>query len=98
LFEELSFMATAETDLTSLPNIGKTLAELLVQAGITKAAQLKAVGSEKAFIRICAFDSEACLSKLCALEGAIQGVRWHNLSADKKRELKEFFTIVKGPR
>jgi DNA transformation protein len=89
-------MNTANTDLTSLPNIGKTLAELLVQAGIETAAQLKAVGSEKAFIRISAIDSEACLSKLCALEGAIQGIRWHQLSADKKRELREFFAHVKS--
>jgi len=89
-------MATAETDLTSLPNIGKTLAELLMKAGIETAAQLKAVGSEKAFIRISAIDSEACLSKLCALEGAIQGIRWHQLSPDKKRELKEFFAHVKS--
>ncbi len=88
-------MATAKTDLTSMPNIGKTLAELLIQAGIETPAQLKATGSEKAFIRICAIDSDACLSKLCALEGAIQGVRWHQLSPDRKRELKEFFALAK---
>ncbi|MGD9492182.1 MAG: TfoX/Sxy family protein [Bacteroidales bacterium] len=88
-------MAEEETDLTSLPNIGKTFAELLVQAGIETTAQLKATGSEKAFIRICAIDSEACINKLCALEGAIQGIRWHQLSPEKKRELKEFFALVK---
>jgi len=89
-------MDTVKTDLTSLPNIGKTIADLLMQAGITTAAQLKATGSEKAFTRICAIDSEACINKLCALEGAIQGIRWHNLSPDKKRELKEIFALVKG--
>lgn len=78
-----------------MPNIGKSLAELLLQAGIETAAQLKATGSENAFIRICAIDPEACLSKLCALEGAIQGIRWHNLSPEKKRELKEVFALVK---
>ncbi|HBG72023.1 MAG: competence protein TfoX [Bacteroidetes bacterium GWF2_43_63] len=90
-------MAIAEAHLTSLPNIGKTLAELLMQAGIETPAQLKAVGSENAFIRISAIDSEACINKLCALEGAIQGIRWHQLSPDKKRELKEFYVMVKGP-
>jgi len=89
-------MATAKTDLTSLPNIGKALAELLIQAGIETPAQLKATGSEKAFIRLCAIDSEACINKLCAIEGAIQGIRWHQLSADKKRELKEIFAMVKS--
>jgi len=89
-------MATAETDLISLPNIGKTLAELLMQAGITSAAQLKATGSENAFIRISAIDPEACLSKLCALEGAIQGIRWHQLSVDRKAALKEFFVMTKS--
>lgn len=32
----------------------------------------------------------ACLSKLWAIEGVIQHVRWHNLDETKKRKLKKF--------
>lgn len=82
------------TDLTKLPNIGKELERLLNQVDISSAEELKHVGSENAFIRIKTIDPTACFSKLCALEGAIQGIRWHNLSKEKKQELKDFFNIV----
>ena len=77
--------------LAALPNISKVIAADLQKAGITTAEELKSVGSKEAFIRIrlCS-DSDACLSKLCALEGAIQGVRWHGLSDETKADLKQF--------
>lgn len=31
---------------------------------------------------------------LYAIEGAIQGIRWHNLEKSRKEELKEFFGMV----
>jgi len=81
--------------LDQLPNIGKTLAEKLNQADIESPEQLTAMGSEQAFIRLSTIDDGACYNMLCALEGAIQGIRWHSLSADKKLELKEFFEMNK---
>jgi DNA transformation protein len=39
-------------------------------------------------------DKDACLSKLCALEGAVQGIRWHQLSADRKEELNRFIKTL----
>ncbi len=30
---------------------------------------------------------------LCALEGAIQGIRWHGLSKERKEELKQFLKM-----
>lgn len=82
-------------ELTSLPNIGKELAKLLTQADIKTPDELISLGSENAFIRINTIDGSACFSKFCALEGAIQGIRWHNLDKAKKDELKEFFQMVK---
>jgi DNA transformation protein len=29
--------------------------------------------------------------RLCALEGAIQGVRWHNLDEATKQQMKAFY-------
>jgi DNA transformation protein len=34
--------------------------------------------------------------RLCALEGAIQGVRWHFLDEGTKKSLKDFYTQHKG--
>jgi DNA transformation protein and related proteins len=79
--------------LTEMPNIGKVVAEKLCQVGITTPEELKAIGTEQAFIRLQTIDETACLSMLQALEGAIQEIRWHNLPKERKEELKEFFYL-----
>jgi len=79
--------------LTQMPNIGKVVAEKLCQVGITTPEELKAIGSEQAFIRLQTIDETACFSMLQGLEGAIQGIRWHNLPKERKEELKEFFHL-----
>lgn len=81
------------TKLTELPNIGKVVAEKLVQVGITSPEELKALGTEQAFIRLLTVDETTCFSMLQGLEGAIQGIRWHNLPKERKEELKEFFHL-----
>lgn len=83
------------SDLEKLPNIGKVLAEKLSEIGINNEKQLKETGSENTFIQLSAYDNESCLNMLYAIEGAIQGIRWHNLSKEKKEELKLFFNQVK---
>ena len=81
-------------ELTHLPNIGKNLADLLVRAGINNEQELKDLGSENALIKIAALgNGDACLSKLYALEGAVQGIRWHDLDKIRKQELKEFYNL-----
>lgn len=82
------------SDLKILPNIGKELAKSLEQADIYSAEELKEVGSENAFIRIKTIDKMACFSKLCALEGAVQGIRWHGISKERKQELQEFMKMI----
>lgn len=81
--------------MTDLPNISKVLESKLKKAEIFTPEELKALGAENAFIRIQSIDETACLSKLCALEGAIQGIRWHHISTSRKEELKEFFKMKK---
>jgi len=82
-------------DLSKLPNIGKTLADKLIQVGINTPNDLKSTGSEDSFVRIKTVDSNACINTLYALEGAIQGIRWHNLDSARKTELKDFFDHLK---
>jgi DNA transformation protein len=84
---------TTESELTPLPNIGKVVAEKLVQVGITTPEELKTIGTEQAFIRLQTIDEPACLSMLQGLEGAVQGIRWHYLPKDREEELKAFFRL-----
>lgn len=81
--------------LTDLPNIGKTLAEKLMQAGINNEEELIGTGSENAIIKLATIEnSGVCINMLYALEGAIQGIRWHDLEKGRKAELLEFYHLL----
>lgn len=82
-------------ELRRLVNIGKVLEDQLLAVGIHSYDELRQTGSKQAWSRIKATDPSACYMRLCALEGAIQGIRWHDLAEDKKRELKEFYRSFK---
>ena len=83
-------------ELTKLPNIAAKLELQLAGVGITTAGQLKSIGSREAWLRILARDPSACIMRLSALEGAIQGIRWHNLDDKTKQSLKIFYHQHKG--
>lgn len=80
--------------LTAMPNIGTHIAKLLVEAGIESPQQLRMLGSEQAFIWVRAVDPDACINVLYGLEGAVQGIRWHDLDVVRKMQLREFFRQV----
>ena len=82
-------------ELSKLLNISTVVEGKLNEVGITTQKQLKEIGSKQAFLSLRKNDSGACINMLCALEGAIQGIRWHSLSDDVKRELKEFHRSLK---
>ena len=85
-------------ELTTLPNIAAKLEGQLNDAGIMTAEELKRVGSREAWLRILARDPSACIMRLSALEGAIQGVRWHYLDDKTKASLKEFYNRSKAKK
>jgi len=68
--------------LEKLPNIGREMARCLREAGIGSAAELRRIGSIEAAVRVSPYrrSGPACRSALCALEGAIRGVRWHSIA------------------
>lgn len=82
-------------ELASLLNIGTVVEEQLNEVGITTYEQLKEIGSRQAWLYIKAIDPSACIHRLYALEGAIQGIKKSQLSIDKKAELKEFYNSFK---
>ena len=77
-------------ELSKLPNISKVIEGKLMEAGISTAQELCALGSREAFICLRMKDPAVCLSMLCALEGAVQGIRWHHLPDEMKAELRAF--------
>lgn len=77
-------------ELSKLPNIGKVLEKQLNEVGINRIENLREIGSKKAWIKIKNIDESACLNRLCALEGAIRNIRWHDLDESIKKDLKEF--------
>lgn len=78
-------------ELANLPNIGKKLEDCLIEAGITDCAKLQELGAEKAWLMLYQHDPSACMHKLLALEGAVQGIKKSLISAERKQELKKFF-------
>lgn len=82
-------------ELYNLPNIGKALAEKLLFAFIHSEFELKSLGAKEVFVKLLAFDRTACINQLYAIEGAIQGIRWHGIEYDVKQELLEFYHSVK---
>lgn len=78
-------------ELSKLLNIGEKVEAQLHEVGITSFDELKSLGAEKAWLKIQSIDESACIHRLLALEGAIQGVKKSLLSEEKKVELKEFY-------
>lgn len=82
-------------ELSKLVNIGKVLEEQLGQVGIETPEELCSIGSRTAWLRIQQIDPSACYNRLCGLEGAIQNIRWHDLPAEEKAQLKAFYLAHK---
>lgn len=78
-------------ELSKLPNIGKVVEEQLNAVGINTVEELKAAGSREAWLKIQQIDSSACIHRLLALEGAIEGVKKTMLPENVKKELKAFY-------
>lgn len=77
-------------ELISLKNIGKDLYMKLFAVGIATAEQLIETGAKKAFVLLKMSYPEMSAVHLYALEGAITGVDFAELSEEKCEELSAF--------
>ena len=59
--------------------------------GINTADELREIGAKTAWLKIQEIDESACIHRLMALEGAIQGVKKTMLPDEVKADLKEFY-------
>lgn len=77
--------------LSKLPNIGEKIEVQLNAVNIFTYEDLKKAGAEQAWLMIQGNDPSACIHRLLALEGALQGVPKKLLPEERKAELKKFY-------
>ena len=82
-------------ELSKAVNISPKVEEQLISVGINSLEKLKELGSKNAWLRIQKIDSSACIHRLLALEGAIQGVKKSVLPDSVKADLKTFYNSHK---
>ena len=82
-------------ELSKLPNIGKAEEAQLIQVGIEASEALREIGAKAAWLKIQEIDPSACIHRLLALEGAIQGVKKTGLPDAVKADLKAFYQEYK---
>ncbi|WP_294156507.1 TfoX/Sxy family protein [uncultured Clostridium sp.] len=70
--------------LSKLTNIGAAVEEQLNSVGIETYEQLKKAGSREAWLKIKAIDPTACIHRLYALEGTIEGIKKNQISPEIK--------------
>ncbi len=78
-------------ELSKVVNIGLKVEEQLITVGINSLEELKEIGAKNAWLKIQEIDSSACIHRLLALEGAIQGVKKSDLPDSVKADLKTFY-------
>jgi DNA transformation protein len=85
-------------DLTQLPNIGEVLAQKLNEIEVYSYDDLIDIGSVEAVLRIVGTDTFGYYNMLYALEGAIRGIRWHDIPKDDRQILKEEYDLARGEK
>ncbi|MEM8529486.1 MAG: TfoX/Sxy family protein [Chloroflexota bacterium] len=81
-------MSERQVELSSLKNIGTTMAQWLRDVGIHTPEELRAIGSVAAWRRVrSAYGNRVTIIGLYALEGAIADVHWNALPEEIKSRL-----------
>lgn len=83
-------------DLTKIVNIGPVLAAKLHDIGVYSYQDLRDQGSMEVMLKIKEDDPMVCYNMLYALEGAIQGVRWHALPKTTRQKMRAELDQVMG--
>jgi DNA transformation protein len=73
--------------IVDLPGLGPRSQEMLASAGITRAAQLRKLGSVAAFAMVRKAEPHASLNLLWALESALSGEPWQAVARKHRTSL-----------
>ncbi|MDD4002050.1 MAG: TfoX/Sxy family protein [Bacteroidales bacterium] len=80
-----------ENDLKKVQNIGKETARKLNEVGIDSFETLVHIGTENVFKKLQSKNPNSCINLLYSIEGAIEGIKWNEISKERKLELIAFF-------
>lgn len=83
-------------ELTTLQNIGPSLAEKLKKSGITTSSALKDETTEKVWDKLYAHYSYVGCVEIYAIEGAKGGIKVKDIDEKRKADLKAYVTLRKG--
>ena len=83
-------------ELSKMPNIGQAVEEQLIAVGINTSDDLIKLGAKAAWLKIQEIDESACIHRLMALEGAIQGVKKRCFQMKRKQILKSFIRNIEN--
>lgn len=70
-----------------LPNLGPKSQAMLLGAGVGSLAELRRLGSVRAYARVKASGANASLNLLWALEGALSGLPWQHVAREHRTSL-----------
>ncbi len=73
--------------IAELPGLGRKSQDMLAAAGIKTVAQLRRLGSVRAYAKVKATEASASLNLLWALEGALAGLSWQVVAKEHRLSL-----------
>jgi DNA transformation protein len=76
-----------EQAISELQGLGPKSQAMLAGAGINTVAQLRRLGSVRAYAKVKATGTNASLNLLWALEGALTGLPWHVVAREHRLSL-----------
>lgn len=82
------------TDLTTIRNIGPAQEKALTTVGITSAAQLRAMGADKAYSKLLQSGARPHFIMYYVLHMALQGRPWNDCKGDEKQALRVQFDKI----
>lgn len=82
-------MASSNTELLELKNLGAASVNILHAIGVNNYDDLKKIGAVEAYCRIRGRGIHVSKVMLYALQGALMDVHWNDLSPDLKAQLVE---------
>lgn len=77
--------------LENVINIGSVLAEKLKMVNINSIEDLQTIGAKEAVVKMHNQNIDICINTLNALQGAVEGIRWHQLDKQTKKDLLQFY-------
>ena len=82
--------------ISSIPNLGPASEAAFAKAGITTAAQLRAIGADEGYRRLLVTGTQPHFIGYYVLHMALQGRPWNDCKGEEKKALRARFDVLKA--